>query len=119
MKGGSEMKRVIIVLMISFFILSFNTLVFAEDNSPKGPSKGEILGDILWIRPLGGIGIVIGATAYVISLPVTKHLKKADEAKEFLITDPCNFYFKRPLGDVTPDRIGKTDAYEGILFTLL
>jgi hypothetical protein len=100
MQGGPEMKRVIIVLMISFLILSFSTLVLAEDSSSRDPSIGEILGDVLWIRPLGAIGLVIGATAYVISLPVTMPLKKSDEAKEFLITDPYNFYFNRPLGEM-------------------
>jgi RsiW-degrading membrane proteinase PrsW (M82 family) len=100
MKGGSKMKRMIIVLMISFFVLSFNLLVFAEDNSSKNPSVGEVVGDILWIRPLGVIGTLMGATAYVISLPVTAPFKKTDEAKEFLITEPYNYTFKRPIGEM-------------------
>lgn len=100
MKGGSKMKRMIIVLIISFFVLSFNLLVFAEDNSSKDPSIGEVLGDILWIRPLGVIGTVMGATAYVISLPVTAPLKKTNEASQILIKDPYNYYFKRPLGEI-------------------
>ena len=94
------MKRIIILLIISFFVLSFNLLVFAEDNSSKNPSVGEVVGDILWIRPLGVIGTVMGATAYVISLPVTAPLKKTDEAKKVLITEPYNYYFKRPIGEM-------------------
>ena len=94
------MKRIIILLIISFFVLSFNLLVFAEDNSSKDPSIGEVLGDILWIRPMGVIGIVMGATAYVISLPVTAPLKKTNEASQILIKDPYNYYFKRPLGEI-------------------
>jgi hypothetical protein len=80
--------------------LSFNLLVFAEDNSSKDPSIGEVLGDILWIRPLGVIGTLMGATAYVISLPVTAPLKKTNEASQILIKDPYNYYFKRPLGEI-------------------
>jgi hypothetical protein len=94
------MKRIIILLIISFFVLSFNLLVFAEDNSSKDPSIGEVLGDILWIRPLGVIGTLMGATAYVISLPVTAPLKKTNEASQILIKDPYNYYFKRPLGEM-------------------
>jgi hypothetical protein len=94
------MKRIIILLIISFFVLSFNLLVFAEDNSSTNPSVGEVVGDILWIRPLGVIGIVMGATAYVISLPVTAPLKKTNEASQILIKDPYNYYFKRPLGEM-------------------
>ena len=94
------MKRIIILLIISFFLLSFNLLVFAEDNSSANPSVGEVVGDILWIRPLGVVGTVMGATAYVISLPVTAPLKKTDEAKKVLITEPYNYYFKRPIGEM-------------------
>jgi hypothetical protein len=44
--------------------------------------------------------IALGATAYVVSLPVTIPLKKTDEAKEFLITYPYYYYFKRPLREM-------------------
>ena len=94
------MKKVAILLMVFYFVLSSNLSVFAEGSSSKNPSVGEIVGDVLWIRPLGVIGAVLGATAYVISFPVTTLLDKTDEAKEFLITDPYNYYLKRPLGDM-------------------
>jgi hypothetical protein len=92
------MKRMITFLMISFLVLSFNTLVFAKDDSSGNPSVYEVMGDVLWIRPIGFIQTGLGGVAYVISLPVTIPLKKTDEAKEFLITFPYNYYFKRPLG---------------------
>lgn len=93
------MKRTIILIMISFFVLSFNAQGFAYDNSLGEPSVGEVVGDILWIRPLGFIGTAFEAIAFAISFPVTKSLKKTNEAKEFLIEDPYNFCFKRPLGE--------------------
>jgi hypothetical protein len=92
------MKRLMTVLAISLFLLSSTELVLAADDSVEEPSKLEVMGDVLWIRPIGFIQTGLGVIAYVISLPVTTHLKKADEAKEFLITFPYNYYFKRPLG---------------------
>ena len=88
-----------IVLMIVFFTLSLSS-AFAEDNSSNGPSTVDIVGDAVWIRPVGFIGTALSAIAYVVSLPVTIPLNKKEEAKEFLITDPYNFYFKRPLGEM-------------------
>ena len=94
------MKRTIILIMISFFVLSAYAPGFASDNSSGDPSVADIVGDVLWIRPWGFLGTAFEAIAYVVSLPVTTHLKKTKEAEEFLIQDPYNFYFKRPLGEM-------------------
>jgi hypothetical protein len=94
------MKRMIIFLMVSFLLLSFNGSLFAKDDSSGDLSTAEVVGDVLWVRPLGFIKTALGATAFVISLPVTIRLKKKEQAKEFLITYPYNYYFKRPLGEM-------------------
>ena len=94
------MKRMITFLMVSFFVLSFNGSVFAEDEPTGDLSTPEVVGDVLWVRPLGFMNIGLGALFYVVSLPVTVPLNKADEAKEFLITYPYYYYFKRPLREM-------------------
>jgi hypothetical protein len=94
------MKRLITIAAISLFLLSSTALVFAKDDSSEDLSGVEIVGDILWVRPLGFMKIALGTTAFVISLPVTIPLKKMDAAKEFLITYPYNYYFKRPLKEM-------------------
>ena len=91
------MKRLITIVTISLFLLSSAVLVFPKDASSEDLSGVEVVGDILWVRPLGAMKIALGAMAFVISLPVTIPLKKMDEAKEFLITYPYYYYFKRPL----------------------
>jgi len=94
------MKRMTTFLMVFFFVLSFNGLLFAKDEPIGDLSAPEVVGDLVWVRPLGFMNIGLGAMFYVISLPVTTPLKKADEAKEFLITYPYNYYFKRPLREM-------------------
>jgi len=94
------MKKIVILVMAFCFVFSWTFPIFAEDGSSKSPSTAEIVGEVLWIRPLGVIGAVLGVTAYTISFPVTSVLKKTGEAKEILITDPCNYYLKRPLGEM-------------------
>lgn len=94
------MKRRIMVLMVSFLVLSFNAFVFAKDEPVGDLSTPEVVGDLLWVRPIGFMNVGLGAMFYVISLPVTIPLKKADEAKEFLITYPYYYYFKRPLREM-------------------
>lgn len=94
------MKRVIIFLMVSFFVFSFNELLFAKDDSSGDLSTPEVVLDVLLVRPQGFIQIPLGAVAFVVSLPLTIPLKKTDEAKEFLITYPYYYYFKRPLREM-------------------
>ena len=93
------MKKIITFLVVFSILFSSSGLVFANDNSFGKPSVGDILGDVLCIRPLGAIEIVFNSLFFVISLPVTIPLKKTNEAEEFLITDPYNFYFNRGLGE--------------------
>ncbi len=94
------MKRMLIFLMVCFFVLSSNASVFAQDKPSGDLSTPEVVGEILWVRPMGFLRVGLGAIFYVISLPVTLPLKKADGAKEFLITYRYNYYFKRPLREM-------------------
>jgi hypothetical protein len=94
------MKRIITFLIIFSFVLSFNGTLFAKDEPTGDLSTPEVVADLLWVRPLGFMNVGLGAMFYVISLPVTLPLKKADEAKEFLITYPYDYYFKRPLREM-------------------
>jgi len=88
-----------IFLLACFLVLSVNSFVLAKDNSSGCPSMGAVAMDILVHRPLGLCGTVLGASAYAISLPVTAHFKKKEEAKKILVTEPYDYTFKRPLGE--------------------
>jgi hypothetical protein len=94
------MKRIMIFLIVSFLMLSFTGPLFAKDESTADLSVPEVVLDVLWVRPIGLVQTALGAPFFVISLPVTIPLKKTGEAKEFLITYPFYYCFKRPLGEM-------------------
>ena len=93
------MKRMTTFLMVSFFVLSLSGLLFADDNPFGKPSVGDVLGDVLVIRPVGFIEIAFNSLFFVLSLPVTIPLKETKYVEEILIRDPYNFYFNRQLGE--------------------
>lgn len=57
----------------------------------------EVVGDVLWVRPLGFMQTPLGAMFIVLSLPVTIPFRKTVEAEEWLMTYPYYYYFERPL----------------------
>ncbi len=94
------MKKTVIFLTLFFLMISSGAVLFAEDQTAGDLTTPEVVGDLLWVRPLGAVQVGLGAIAYVVSLPVTLPLKKEEGAREFLITYPFYYYFKRPLREM-------------------
>jgi hypothetical protein len=93
------MKRTMIFLAMLLLVVSFNQPLWAaEDEYSEAPAPWEIVGDILWLRPIGFIGTVISGAAYAVSLPVTVHNKESQETMDSLVKDYSYFTFERPLG---------------------
>lgn len=92
------MKRITIFLTILLVVSFSQPLWAAEDEYRETPAAWEMVGDILWLRPIGFIGTVISASAFVISLPVTIRNKESQETMDSLVKDYSYFTFERPLG---------------------
>jgi hypothetical protein len=90
------MKRTITFSMVCSLVFAFSGPLLAKDDSSGDLSTPEMVGGVLWVRPLGFMQIALGATAFAISLPVTIPLKKAEEVKEFLMKYPYGYFVKRP-----------------------
>ncbi len=60
---------------------------------------GKMAGDALVVRPLGICATVIGGALFIVSLPFSALGGNTESAYEYLVEDPFNFTFKRPLGD--------------------
>jgi len=109
LEKGKEilMKRIslfLIILLVGIFCSQ--SLWAAEDEYSEAPAPWEIVGDILWLRPIGFIGTVISGAAYAVSFPVTMQNKESEETMSSLVKDYSYFTFERPLGS-TQVRQGK------------
>ena len=86
---------------VFFFVLSVVGMpCFAQERAVNAPSTQEVIEDVLWLRPIGFFWTLIAGATYGISYPVTRPLNKAEEAQDFLISDPYKFTFERPLGEM-------------------
>ncbi len=92
------MKKYLLFGVVCCVVFSVGAVAHAGNHSSGGPSAGAIVADALVLRPLGFCGTVLGAAAFVISLPVTLPTRRTDEASRILVVTPYQYTFERPLG---------------------
>ena len=64
------------------------------------PSSGEILIDMLVMRPVMLVGTVVGAAAFIVSLPFSALGGNVADSAETLVVEPAEYTFLRPLGQI-------------------
>ena len=89
---------VVLTVLISF--LGTPPVVWAvETEEWDKPSGTEIIFDLAIARPLGLVGVALGTTIFVASLPFTVAVGRVDDTADALVAEPYNFTFVRDLGD--------------------
>ncbi|MBV4488711.1 multidrug transporter [Pseudomonas sp. SWRI153] len=95
------------VLQVFFvtLLLCFSLAVHASENGSgdprytiQNPPAYAMLGDLLIARPLLVVATVIGAGAFVVSLPFTALGGGVGDAGQALVVDPAKAAFVRCLG---------------------
>jgi hypothetical protein len=76
--------------------------VMGTDTRTSEPAAEVMMIDMAFMRPLGLVSTIVGAVAFVASLPVTIPAKQVNQAARILVVTPAEFTFTRHLGDV-PD----------------
>jgi hypothetical protein len=94
-------RKILILLLILVLGLISTPIAWAAstyDPYEEQPQTWEVVGDALWLRPIGFLGTVVSASAYVVSLPLLKADKGAEKTMDTLVKDYQDFTFERPLG---------------------
>jgi hypothetical protein len=93
-----QWKKMILVPVLALAVGIPPALALDQDQITREPTGDEILADGLIARPLGLIATVIGAAAFVVTLPFTIPSKSTDRAAATLVAEPARYTFKRPIG---------------------
>ncbi|MEM1145549.1 MAG: hypothetical protein AAF671_02785 [Pseudomonadota bacterium] len=72
--------------------------VLAQGSVDEKPDAFAMTGDLLIARPIGAAMTVVGAAAFVVSLPFTALAGSVSESAETLILGPAEATFMRCLG---------------------
>ena len=93
-------KTLILAMVAAMMIIPVaNTALASEYFESENPSGGEMMFDLVVVRPVGIVATAVGCIVFVVSSPFSALGGNIDTANEKLIKDPAAFTFKRPLGD--------------------
>ena len=99
-----DIAKACLILGLILSIFATAPLAYAEGaykSSSVREEEGrgeEMIFDLLFLRPIGFAATVIGAAAFVVSLPFTIPMKQVDEAADKLVVKPGKYTFVRKLG---------------------
>jgi hypothetical protein len=86
-------------------VLGFSSLVMPLSASAYNmlddgkPTSGDMLADMLMIRPFSLVSTVAGTAVFIVSLPFNLLDSNIGEAANTLVAEPFKYTFARPLGE--------------------
>jgi len=93
-------RSLVIFIIAALLIVPFASTGLAEEYFEReDPSGGEMMYDVIVVRPIGIAATVVGSVFYVISLPFSLLGQNSGQAGEALVKEPAAYTFKRPLGE--------------------
>lgn len=92
--------------LLALMLAANSCPAWADDTDTISGDKGtDMLVDAVLMRPLGLAATVLGAAVTLVTLPFTLPTGSADEAARYMIVEPAEYTFDRPLGEF--DRCGE------------
>jgi hypothetical protein len=97
---GKALARSMTATAFAAFIASTPVAGEGRDEPVTGDKGSDMLIDLVVLRPIGAVVTVIGAAAFVISLPFTVPTGTVGEAGREMVGKPAEYTFNRPLGEL-------------------
>jgi hypothetical protein len=97
------MKKVAVIVLIVLIVFTHSMAFAKHEYVPpisSDTAPADIIIDIIVTRPIGLIGLVGGTVLYIVTFPAAAVTKSIDRTKKAFVTDPYNYTFVRPLGDI-------------------
>ena len=100
-------KTLALLLVASLMVIPFGSAAMAQEYfETEDPGGGEMIFDLVVVRPVGLVATAIGAVTFVISLPFSALGDNVGVAGRKLVKEPASYTFKRPLGEFRHNPMG-------------
>ncbi len=91
---------VIFISIIALIFTAFSPSAFAQGvETDDEANAGEIVFDVMLIRPFGLLATTIGSLAFLVALPFSAMTGQTEAVYEKMVVAPAEFTFTRPIGD--------------------
>jgi hypothetical protein len=92
-------KGIVLGVLVTFMVgfLGAPSAVWAEDMDE--PTGTEITFDLMIACPLGFVGLALGTSIFVVTLPFAVATGSAKNTADKLVVEPYNFTLVRDLGE--------------------
>ena len=99
--ANSKLITYFMAFMLALGSLSIATSASAGEtyDFDHKPGGGDMLLDMVFMRPLMLVGTAAGAVSFVVTLPFSALGGNVGEAAETLVVEPAQYTFVRPLGE--------------------
>jgi hypothetical protein len=93
-------RKIIVVWLVACFLFFQAMPLAAAENKARTEKRNFELAivDLVATRPIGGVLMVLGFAAFVLSTPITAVSQNTDDAWDTLVGFPASYTFVRPLG---------------------
>ncbi len=92
-------SRLILAGVLAATLFSGGQSIALDENSYTGDKASDMMIDLVVVRPIGLVGTVIGAAAFVVALPFTIPTNSVGASARGLVGEPAEYTFNRPLGE--------------------
>lgn len=92
-------RRPICWMLVLAFVAMPGGASAQQEDTISGDKAGDMVVDVVLMRPLGLFATVLGTALTVVALPFTVPSGSVESSARELIVKPAEYTFKRPLGD--------------------
>jgi hypothetical protein len=96
MKGGFDMKKMVIAALVVVTLISTSVPALADGDATV---VSAMVVDVFLGRPAGIVATVLGSAVFVLALPFAALSGSIEPVAQTLVVDPFKFTFTRPVGD--------------------
>jgi hypothetical protein len=94
----SAWKNLVLVPAVTLAVAVPPASALDQEQIGREPTSSEMFADGLIARPLGLFATVLGAAAFVVTLPFSLPSKSTARAAKVMVAEPAEYTFERPLG---------------------
>jgi hypothetical protein len=91
-------KKLVLIPAVTLAVAVPPASALDQDQIGREPTTSEMFADGLIARPLGLVATVLGAAAFVVTLPFSLPSNTTKRAARVMVADPAIYTFERPLG---------------------